>query len=153
MRQMKRRPRWRAASASLVAAVSFAAAMGAAASIGLAQNNDKEMIAEIVRKALAPEGEAGFCATTGWRLETAATHDSNILIYETGIVGSTKTFINRAQGQADYCAYLRIAQVFAEGGRRCVRTQIWFCTVGQSCAFAKFKGCRAPDTWKWTAER
>lgn len=111
------------------------------------------MIAEVVRKAQGREAESGFCTTTGWRVETAETHDSNIVIYDSGTVGSSKTFINRARGQTDYCAYLRIAQVFSEGGQRCVRTHIWYCSVGKTCAFSKFKGCRAPDTWKWTAER
>lgn len=141
----------RAAVAILVAVACLVAALGATE--GRAQNNEKELIQEVIRKAAARENEGGFCATTGWRLETAETHDSNIVIYETGTVGSTKTFINRARGQTDYCAYLRIAEVFSEAGRRCVRTQIWYCTVGTTCALARFKGCRDADTWKWSADR
>jgi hypothetical protein len=142
----------RRAAAWPFAALGFAAALGAAAAESRAQNNEKETILEIVRKATAGESESGFCASTGWRLETAATHDSNVAIYERGVVGSTKTFINRAAGQTDYCAYLRIAAVFSENGQRCVRAAVWLCSVGHQCRFSRFKGCRAPDTWKWTAE-
>lgn len=142
----------RRSSALGLAIAAFAAALGGAAAGSRAQNNDNALVVEIVRKATAGEGEAGFCATTGWRLETAATHDSNIAIYESGAVGASKTFINRESGQADYCAYLRIAEVFAEQGQRCVRAELWMCSVGGSCRPARFKGCRAPDTWRWTAE-
>ena len=143
----------RNASRGLAAGLFAFVACAAAATESRAQNNDKELAIEIVRKATAGERESGFCATTGWRLETAATHDSNVAIYENGTVGSTKTFINRAAGQTDYCAFLRIAEVLSEGGQRCVRAQVWLCTVGSQCRFSRFKGCRAPDTWKWTAER
>jgi hypothetical protein len=143
----------RGLAAAIFAIAAFAAALGAAVTESRAQNNDTELVVEVVRTATAGEPESGFCATTGWRLETAATHDSNVAIYENGTVGSTKTFINRAAGQTDYCAYLRLAGVFSEGGQRCVRAEVWLCSVGGQCRFSRFKGCRAPDTWKWTAER
>ena len=116
----------------------------------LAQDTQDALIQELFRKAAAREGENGYCARTGWREETPETHDTNIEIWDRGVVGSTKTFIDMpGGGGTPYCGYARILEVYQEAGQRCIRVQLWYCSIGRSCATQSFSGCRNPKTWDW----
>lgn len=134
--------------AAIIGAAAFAFVL-AAPEAG-AQNEAAALIQEVVRKANTGEDEAGFCQTTQWRVETPETLAANTAFYDRAVVGSTKTFLNSGDAASDdYCGYVRIEAVYSEGGRRCVRARLWYCSVGKRCGSQVNSGCRGDQAYDW----
>jgi hypothetical protein len=115
----------------------LAAGLAAAfASTALAQDY---LISELMRKADRREYEGGFCARTSWFMERG--QNDTVGFYENARVGTSKVFQDSFSGKNDYCAYLRVDDIFYEGPRRCLRAQMWYCEYRLACARRTFKGC------------
>ena len=108
----------------------------ASASAALAQDY---LIDEIIRKADRREPENGFCARTGWRMESS--RNDTVGFYENATIGTFKIFQDSFSARYDYCAYLHVDDIFYEDNRRCLRAQMWFCEYNRPCARRAYKGC------------
>ena len=97
------------------------------------------LIAEVMRKGVAQEAEAGFCARTGWPLETS-TADTGYF-YSNAAPGAWKTFQDSYSGPVPYCAYILIEDVSMATGRRCISAHMWWCQMGRACHNRVYRGC------------
>src|SRR5262245_21618969 len=104
------------------------------------------LVSRLIAKAEAQEPESGFCATTSWRAETLLRLAGDTRFFDGVEVGSDTTFVDAV---AEHCVYLRVAQIYAEGGRRCLRVQLWSCGIGRSCRPDGFAGCRGQQAYEW----
>ena len=124
----------------------LAAVLALSAPLGALAQSGQVLINQVMLKAQQGEAEAGFCASTGWRVETPATLAANTRFYDVARVGSAKTFVDTA---GSYCAYLRVEEIYSDAGRRCVRVQMWSCKIGGSCASGTAQGCRGDQMYDW----
>jgi hypothetical protein len=118
--------RWMAAAA--LAAVSASAAVA-----------QDYLINEIMRKAERREYEGGFCARTGWFMERSRNDTAGF--YENARIGTAKVFQDSFSGKNNYCAYLRVDNIYYEGNRRCLLVRMWSCEFRLSCSSATWRGC------------
>jgi hypothetical protein len=104
---------------------------------------DDPLIAEVMRKGVSNEPENGFCARTGWPLETSTSDTGNF--YGTASPGASKSFQDNYSGPVPYCAYILVEDVSFATGRRCVRAQMWWCQMGRACHNRIYRGCQGPS--------
>ena len=104
-------------------------------------------VQELMRKAAAGETEGGFCANTGW---PAACAETNRAFRENAVVGATT--VDSFDG-GTLCATARVAEVFYEQGRKCLRYRWWACQAGKRCAGGTTVTCKGEDgAWQDRAQ-
>ena len=82
----------------------------------LAQNNDKELIQEMMRRATAREPEAGFCASVDWPSYRKPQEAARM--YDLDKVGGVRPSVHRYKSHG--CGVARTTAVTFPNGRRCV---------------------------------
>jgi hypothetical protein len=123
---------------ALFAAIGIALGAGPA----LAQNENKELIAEVIRKANAGEPEGGFCDTTPWPVYRSPQQAARM--YDRDGVGSARVSVHRYKSSG--CGFARTTAVTNSGGRRCVTETGWHCIVGATCGhYPSYTLCKDAD--------
>lgn len=101
------------------------------AGLSLAESDSETVIAERMRKGANGERENGLCARTGWPV-----HDRAELLprYKQWLSGARMgTAAPWRWRSSSGCTTATIVVVRTLGGRDCLRTRTFVCTVGGSC--------------------
>ena len=112
-------------------ALLLAAFCALAATPALAQNNEKELIQEVMRRANAGEPEGGFCGRVDW--PTYRTPQEAARMYDLDKVGDVRPSVHRYKGHG--CGVARTTAVTVRNGRRCVTETGWHCLVDGGCGY------------------
>lgn len=102
-----------------------------AAAPAAAQNNDRELIQEVMRRAQAGEPEAGFCDSVDW--PTYRTPQEAARVYDAEYVGSVQVAVHRYKNEG--CGVARTTGITHRNGRRCVVQTGWHCFFGKNCIY------------------
>jgi len=100
-----------------------------------AQNRQKQLINEIIRKAKAAEEDNGFCAKTGWPNGDNLEVFNNFLKRAKAGTWKVNTFRNGS------CAYDVVTKVVAKNGGKCISYTGTNCATGKKCGHYKSTDC------------